>query len=367
MKVAIRWVVPVLLAAVSSGCVLAPGQSVTPPNAFFREDAEVQVLPITSKLMAQIQAADQVNNQVSRELFSHLPTDYRVGAGDVLSVTIWNQPELMLTGAGSNNPEQNGRVVRPDGTIFYPFAGTLKVAGLSLDEVRNLLTQRLTKVLQSPQLDVAVSRYGSQKVYLGGAFRRSQPIEITTVPLSLTEAIGRGEVSTTDADLSGLVLKRDGVTYPINIESLGLDSTSASRIYLKHNDELYIPYNDRRKVFLMGELQQQRSLPFKTTGISLADALSSAGGLRQETSKSEAVYVIRDTSPAGRPGAVTTIFTLDSDSPTALALSSSFQLKPSDVVYVGTAKISRWNRFLSQLFPSASLINTSQNIRNNDN
>lgn len=366
MKVAIRWMVPVLLAAVSSGCVLAPGQSVTPPNDYFREDAEVQVLPITSKLMVQLQAADQANSQVPEALLSHKPVEYRVGAGDILNVTIWNQPELMLTGAVSTNPEQSGRVVRPDGTIFYPFAGVVKVAGLTLDEVRTQLTQRLTKVLQSPQLDVAVSRYGSQKVYLGGAFRRPQPIEITTVPLSLTEAIGRGEISMTDADLSGLILKRDGVTYPINIESLGLDSTSASRIYLKHNDELYIPYNDRRKVFLMGELQQQRAMPFKTTGISLADALSSAGGLRQETSKSEAVYVIRDTSPAGRPGAVTTIFTLDSDSPTALALSSAFQLKPSDVVYVGTAQISRWNRFLSQLFPSASLINTSQNIRNNN-
>lgn len=364
MKVAVRWAVPVVLAMVSSGCVLAPGQSVNPPNAFFRDDADVQVLPISSKLMAQLQAADQAAAQVPSELLAHKPADYRVGAGDILNVTIWNQPELMLTGTTSTNPEQAGRVVRPDGTIFYPFAGVVKVTGLTLDEVRTTLTQRLTKVLQSPQLDVSVSRYGSQKVYLGGAFRRSQPLEITTVPLSLTEAIGRGEVSTTDADLSGLILKRDGVTYPINLENLGLDGTNTSRIYLKHNDELYIPYNDRRKVYLMGELQQQRALAFKTTGISLADALSSAGGLRQETSKSEAVYVIRDTSPAGRPGAVTTIFTLDSDSPTALALSASFQLKPSDVVYVGTAQISRWNRFLSQLFPSASLLNTAQNIRN---
>lgn len=365
MKVALRWVVPVVLAVVSSGCVLAPGQSVSPPNAFFREDAEVQVLPITSKLMAQQQMVQAALAQVPDALLAQPAADYRVGAGDILNVTIWNQPELMLTGAtNTTNPEQSGRVVRPDGTIFYPFAGVVKVSGLTLDEVRTTLTQRLSKVLQSPQLDVSVSRYGSQKVYLGGAFRRAQPLDITTVPLSLTEAIGRGEVSTTDADLSGLVLKRNGVNYPINIEALGLDSATASRIFLQHNDELYIPYNDRRKVYLMGELQQQRALAFKTTGISLADALSSAGGLRQETSKSEAVYVIRDTSPAGRPGAVTTIFTLDSDSPTALALSSSFQLKPSDVVYVGTAKISRWNRFLSQLFPSASLLNTAQNIRN---
>ena len=364
MKVAVRWAVPVVLAMVSSGCVLAPGQSVNPPNAFFRDDADVQVLPISSKLMAQLQAADQAATQVPSELLSLKSNEYRVGAGDELSVTIWNQPELMLTGASSS--EGSGRVVRPDGTIFYPFAGVVKVAGLTLDEVRITLTQRLSKVLQSPHLDVSVSRYGSQKVYLSGAFSRPQPLEITTVPLSLTEAIGRGEINMAAADLSGLMLKRDGITYPINVETLGLNSTSASRIYLKHNDELYIPYNDRRKVYLMGELQQQRALAFKTTGISLADALSSAGGLRQETSKSEAVYVIRDTSPAGRPGAVTTIFTLDSDSPTALALSASFQLKPSDVVYVGTAQISRWNRFLSQLFPSASLVNQAQNIRNDN-
>jgi polysaccharide export outer membrane protein len=201
---------------------------------------------------------------------------------------------------------------------------------------------------------------------LGGAFRSSQPIEITSNPLSLTEAIGRAGVNTSEADLSGLILKRDGISYPINMEALGLESSSAGRIFLKNNDELYIPYNDRRKVFLMGELQQQRALPFKTTGISLIDAITTAGGLRQETSKSEAVYVIRDTSPVGRPGAVTTIFTLDTDSPTALALSSSFQLSPSDVVYVGTAQISRWNRFLSQLFPSASLVNQAQNIRNDN-
>lgn len=353
---------PVLLAVVTSGCVLAPGQSVTPPSTFSRESGEVEVLPITSKLVSQQQVSSEDRVRVPQALLDYVPPTYRIGAGDVVAVTVWNQPELMLS-ATTINLEAVGRVVRPDGTMFYPYAGTVQVAGLTLEEARQLLTQRLVRYIQSPQLDVTVLKYNSQKVYLGGAFRLAQPIEITSVPLSLTEAIGRGGISTGEADLSGLVLKRDGVSYPLNLEVIGLQSQLAASILLKPNDEIYIPYNDRRRVFVLGELVRQQALPFKTTGISLADALSSVGGLRQETAKSEAVYVIRDTSPAGRPGAVTTVYTLDADSPVALALSSSFQLQPADIVYVGPAKITRWNRFVSQLFPLASLLNTASDIR----
>lgn len=353
---------PVLLALTTTGCVLAPGQSVSPPSTFSREDAQVEVLPITSKLVSQQFASSEERVRVPQALLDYVPPTYRIGAGDVVAVTIWNQPELMLS-ATTVNLEAVGRTVRPDGSMFYPYAGNVQVAGLTLEEARQLLTQRLVRYIQSPQLDVTVLKYNSQKVYLGGAFRAAQPLEITSVPLSLTEAIGRGGISTGEADLSGLVLKRDGVSYPLNLEAIGLQSQVAASIRLKPNDEIYIPYNDRRKVFVLGELVRQQALPFKTTGISLADALSSVGGLRQETSKSEAVYVIRDTSPDGRKGAVTTIYSLDADSPTALALSSSFLLQPADIVYVGPAKITRWNRFVSQLFPLASLLNTASDIR----
>ncbi len=356
------------LVLVGSGCAFAPGQSVNPPAAFMRDDAGLQVVPITSKLVTQQQAMGEQSVQIPQALLDYEPGTYQIGPGDVISVTIWNQPELMVNSSTSatvvTSPEAAGRPVRADGKMFYPFVGLVKVSGLTLEELRALLTQRLVKYIQDPQLDVGVLRYSSKKVYLGGAFTNAQPLEITSVPLSLTEAIGRGQVNTLQADLSGLVLKRDGVSYPINLEALGLQSQVAANLFLKPKDEIYIPYNDLRKVFLMGELQSQRSLPFKTTGISLADAISSAGGLRQETAKSESVYVIRDTSPEGRKGAVTTMYTLDADSPSALALSSIFQLRPSDVVYIGPAKISRWNRFLSQLFPSASLLNTASKIGN---
>src|SRR3546814_3824376 len=50
------------------------------------------------------------------------------------------------------------------------------------------------------------------------------------------------------------------------------------------------------------------------------------------------------------------VFQLNADSPTALALAKHFQLQPQDVVFVGPANITRWNRFISQLLQSANVV-----------
>jgi polysaccharide export outer membrane protein len=53
------------------------------------------------------------------------------------------------------------------------------------------------------------------------------------------------------------------------------------------------------------------------------------------------------------------VFQLDARSPEAFALGDEFRVRPGDVVFVGAAGITRWNRFLSQLLPSASIISTA--------
>ena len=59
------------------------------------------------------------------------------------------------------------------------------------------------------------------------------------------------------------------------------------------------------------------------------------------------------------------IFQLDAESPTALALATRFDLLPQDIVYVGPAGVTRWNRLISQLLPSAAIIGTGAAATNN--
>ncbi|MNZ94131.1 hypothetical protein D3C78_1132320 [compost metagenome] len=63
------------------------------------------------------------------------------------------------------------------------------------------------------------------------------------------------------------------------------------------------------------------------------------------------------------------VFQLDAQSPTAFILAQRFNLQPQDVVYVGPAGVTRWNRLISQLLGSASIVGTSANVKNdlNDN
>lgn len=94
-----------------------------------------------------------------------------------------------------------------------------------------------------------------------------------------------------------------------------------------------------------------------------SDVLGSVGGLKPDHLNGNAVYVIRgvenlDVEPAK-------IYQLNAESPTAMALATHFEVRPQDVVYVGPANVTRWNRFISQLVPSASIVGTGASAAKN--
>ena len=346
-----------------SACALSPGQHLNErhlTSADSPDSARFELVPITPKLLAVQEATNGELERTPVELLNYRPEPYRVGAGDILHITVWDYPEMTAPSGPQQSLEANGRVVRPDGTLYYPYVGAVQAAGLTVEELRASIAQSLTKVITEPQVDVAVIGYTSRKVVLSGAFRQPGAQPITSVPLSLLEAVGEAGAVADDADMTGLVLKRDGQEYELDLDSLNLGGVELDQIYLKDGDHLHLASNDRRRVYVMGEVNQPRVLPFRTRTLSLADVLGEAGGLSQETSRGKAVYVIRGVEDLAAEQA--TIFQLDAQSPAAFVLAENFQVEPKDVVYVGAAGITRWNRFISQLFPSANLLRTGVRI-----
>ncbi len=354
---------PALLAGVFlHGCAFAPGQHLDTEHLAREqspERARVELVPITPKLLA-IHEASRKAEQLPRELLDYTPETYRIGPNDVLHITVWDHPEMTAPSGPQQSLEANGRVVRPDGSLFYPYIGQVKAAGLTVEELRATIAQRLTKVVTGPQVDVAVLKYSSRRVFISGAFNDTAQQPVTSTPLTLLEVVGKAGVKTAEADLSSLTLKRDGREYKLDLDSLNREGAAVGRIYLKDGDQLHLAYNDRRKVYVMGEVLQPRALPFKTRDLNLTDVLGTVGGLRPETSNGSAVYVIRGVADLERDTAK--VFHLDAKSPTAFVLAEQFKLQPQDVVYVGPANITRWNRVISQLFPSANLLSTGVNI-----
>ena len=315
-----------------------------------------QLVPITPKLIA-MDRASAVPAALPPELLNSKPEPYVIGPGDSLYITVWEHPELTSPAGQQQEPSANGRLVNPDGTLFYPYAGVIQAGGETLQQLRDEITRKLARVIEKPQVDVNVIFYGSKHVTFAGAFVKTDPQPITVVPLTLGQAVGAAGINTEQGNLSDLVLTRDGHTYHLDMDALNRASESASQILLRAGDQLYLGYNDRQQAYVMGEVTQPRAITFKTDSISLTQALGQVGGLNQTTSRGKAVYVIRGVQDMEKAPA--TIYQLDASSPAAFALAANFSVHPGDVVFVGAAGITRWNRFLSQLLPSSGLLGTA--------
>lgn len=344
------------------GCIFAPGQHLDTSDITrkgTRDSSLVELVPITPKLLAIQESARQAEH-LPAVLTSYRPEPYRVGVGDVLNITVWDHPELTAPAGPQQTPEANGRLVRPDGMLFYPYIGEVHAEGKTLEILRDTIAERLTRYIDSPQVDVAVIRFGGRKVTMTGAFQHTGLQPLTTIPLTLPAALGQARIDTREADLAGLILKRDGREYRLDVDALNRGGAELDAVYLKDGDQLHLPYNDRKKVYVLGEVVAPGVMNFKTRSISLSEVLGTVRGLRQETSAPRAVYVIRGVENLAREKA--TVFQLDAKSPTAMVLASQFEVRPQDVVFVGTAGITRWNRFISQLVPSVNFLNTGVDV-----
>ena len=89
------------------------------------------------------------------------PSDYRVDTGDRVSVIVYQEPDLSVTGVR----------VKANGTISYPLLGDLRVSGLTSHEVHDLVKERLLDgYLKKPNITVSIDSY--RLYYIKGEVKR---------------------------------------------------------------------------------------------------------------------------------------------------------------------------------------------------
>ena len=344
----------VAMAALTGGCTLVPGANISsnvfelPTKLMANEPAvEASIIKITPSVVANLEVAPLEMPQ--RWVNSiDTPYDYKIGAGDVLSIVVWDHPELTAPFGSFNNVQDQGNVVREDGTIFYPFVGQLEVAGRTARAVQEELATKLADYIESPQLDVRVVNYRSQRFFVTGFVSNPGTYPVTDVPVRVVEALGIAGGMLPDADLYDVTLSRGDESFNIPLYDVLYEGNLAGNALLQHGDVLHVAPNELRRVFVMGEVQKPVTLPMPNRALTLTQALGEAGGIQEARADGRGVYVIRK-SEFER---VIDVYQLDISEAWAFALGDEFLLQPRDVVYVSAAPISRWNRWVSNVLPS---------------
>lgn len=114
-------------------------------------------------------------------------TDYLVGAQDVLTITVFGEPEL----SGKYTVEQ-------DGTFTYPQIGRLKAGGLTLRDLEADLKKKLADgYLKNPQVAVAIETYRSQRILVMGEVKSPGEYQLNGEMTLLAALLRAGSTSPT--------------------------------------------------------------------------------------------------------------------------------------------------------------------------
>ncbi|MBI1216314.1 MAG: polysaccharide export protein [Alphaproteobacteria bacterium] len=339
---------------------------------------QVETKSLLSSSVKIIDINDDVARRVSearkKTLFSEVfgddqATDYSVGAGDLLSVVIWEaQPSALFMTPVTKLPPQ---MVERNGKIDVPFAGQIQAAGKSPHQIETEIVKRLHNKAHQPQVLVQVAHNFSSNVTVVGEVGQSTRMQLTAKGERLLDALAMAGGVRQAFDKMTIQITRNGKAESMPLSSITRDPKQ--NIYLNAGDvvtALYQPLS----FTAMGATGQTRTgqsseINFEAKGITLSQAIGRIGGLSDDLADPQGIFIFRFEDPAavedddGKPlphnadGKVPVVYRLDLKDPGSFLIAQNFPVRDKDIIYIADAPAVEFQKFMNILFTSVFSIN----------
>ncbi len=276
---------------------------------------------------------------------------YKIGVGDKVNLVIYNDSKDSTTAIARTR----GIEVDNNGEINIPLVKTVKISGMTVDEITKKLEKLYAKYIKQPHIMFNVTKYNSSYYYLTGGISKpgKYPISLNT---NLLEAMTRITPILRSSEIQIIYMKRGKKVLPISISEITKNSLDFSKIHLENGDIFFIPFPSQNRAYILGEIKRPGAYQLQSS-YTLLDIISDAGGILPISGDKGAIYLVREI------GTKQYLAKVDFDK---LFVGKTFNIRlmPGDRILVSSTILTDYNRIIEQLLPTTQLIKDSLNIFN---
>jgi polysaccharide export outer membrane protein len=203
------------------------------------------------------------------------PAEYRLGAGDIVRVVVYQNPDLTLETRVSES-----------GVISYPLIGNVRIGGLGVSAAEKLIADGLKSgnFVKSPQVTLILMQVKGNQASVLGQVNRPGRYPIETADMRMTDLLANaGGVAGTGGDMLVLTGTRAGKPFRMEIDLPSVfgpsaDNGRANDVLIQNGDVLWV---DRAPLaYIYGEVQRPGPMRLER-GMTVMQALAAGGGLNQ--------------------------------------------------------------------------------------
>lgn len=293
--------------------------------AFCQQTGDALPAPNQSAVTSpdQVQSDSSASLSVTEPQRAAWQEHLTLGPGDVLDFSLYGSPELT----------QLSVPIGPDGRVSFLEAQDVMAAGLTVDELRAKMDQKLSEYRRAARTIITPVAFNSKKYYLLGSVERAGVYTLDR-PMTIVEAIARAKGLQTAmqarnvvevADFEHAFLARDGQRMPIDFSRLFEHGDLSQNIPLEPGDYLYLPSAELKQVYVVGEVNSPGAADYNPN-LSVVSAIAELGGFTDRAWKHK-VLVVRGSLNSPQTYVVNVNDVLSAKMP-------DFRLQPGDIIYV---------------------------------
>lgn len=279
-----------------------------------------------------------------------------INAGDRLGLTVWeNVDDGLLSSGPIKQTILQELQVDGSGFIFVPYAGRIRAAGNTPEQLRQIITTKLEEQTPDPQVEVRRIAGDGSTVSVSGSVggQGIYPIEAPTRTLSAMIARAGGIVI--EPEIAQITVIRGGKRSKVWFQDLFRNPEFD--IALRGGDRILVEA-DTRAFTVLGSTGGQSRVTFNTQNLSAIEALAQVGGLSTNAADPSGVFVLRNerqdiaNQVLGRNDLVgdqRMVYVMDLTSPNGLFLARDFVIRDADTIYVTEAPFTQWAKIVGAL------------------